>query len=83
MPRADWAWLGVAAAREIGFPVMLRAGYAVVDAKLSYPLTPKLTATFDVNNVFDREYYSRVGSTTTFNFYGPSRTFLVGARYEF
>ncbi|WP_313088356.1 TonB-dependent siderophore receptor [Stutzerimonas nitrititolerans] len=58
-------------------------GYAVVDAKLSYPLTPKLTATFDVNNVFDREYYSRVGSTTTFNFYGPSRTFLVGARYEF
>ncbi|MGN5594616.1 TonB-dependent siderophore receptor [Stutzerimonas nitrititolerans] len=58
-------------------------GYAVVDAKLSYPLTPKLTATFDVNNVFDREYYSRVGSTTTFNFYGPSRTFLVGACYEF
>ncbi len=58
-------------------------GYAVVDAKLSYPLTPKLTATVDVNNVFDREYYSRVGAATTFNFYGPSRTVLVGARYEF
>jgi len=58
-------------------------GYAVMDAKLSYPLTPKLTATFDVNNVFDREYYSRVGGYNTFNFYGPSRTFLVGARYEF
>lgn len=58
-------------------------GYAVVDAKLSYPLTPKLTVTFDVNNVFDREYYSRVGGYNTFNFYGPSRTFLVGARYEF
>ncbi|WP_313225179.1 TonB-dependent siderophore receptor [Stutzerimonas nitrititolerans] len=58
-------------------------GYAVVDAKLSYPLTPKLTATFDANNVFDREYYSRVGGYNTFNFYGPSRTFLVGARYEF
>lgn len=58
-------------------------GYAVMDAKLSYPLTSKLTATFDVNNVFDREYYSRVGGQNTFNFYGPSRTFLVGARYEF
>jgi len=58
-------------------------GYAVMDAKLSYPLTSKLTATFDVNNVFDREYYSRVGGYNTFNFYGPSRTFLVGARYEF
>lgn len=58
-------------------------GYAVADAKLSYPITEKLTGTFDVNNIFDREYYSRVGAATTFNFYGPARTFLVGARYEF
>lgn len=58
-------------------------GYAVFDAKLSYPLTRQLTATLDVNNLFDREYYSRVGATSTFNFYGPSRTVLVGARYAF
>nr|WP_313243564.1 TonB-dependent receptor [Stutzerimonas nitrititolerans] len=64
-------------------PAALRDIPQSITVKLSYPLTPKLTATFDVNNVFDREYYSRVGSTTTFNFYGPSRTFLVGARYEF
>ncbi len=58
-------------------------GYAVVDAKLSYPITDKLTATLDANNLLDRKYYSRVGSVGTFNFYGPSRSFTVGARYAF
>ncbi|WP_043237833.1 TonB-dependent siderophore receptor [Stutzerimonas azotifigens] len=58
-------------------------GYAVVDAKLSYPVTEQLTATLDVNNLFDRDYVSRVGSVGTFNFYGPSRNLMVGARYEF
>ncbi|WP_019341767.1 TonB-dependent siderophore receptor [Stutzerimonas stutzeri] len=58
-------------------------GYAVVDAKLSYPLTEQLTATFDINNLLDRDYVSRVGSTSTFNFQGPSRNFTIGARYEF
>ncbi|RRW40432.1 TonB-dependent siderophore receptor [Pseudomonas luteola] len=58
-------------------------GYAVVDAKLAYPVTDKLTATLDVNNLFDREYYSRVGSVSTFNFYGASRSLVIGARYDF
>ncbi|MFK3910055.1 TonB-dependent siderophore receptor [Pseudomonas monteilii] len=58
-------------------------GYATVDALLSYPVTPKLTATLNVNNLFDRDYLSRVGSTSTFNFYGPSRSMVVGARYDF
>ncbi|WP_455887763.1 TonB-dependent siderophore receptor [Pseudomonas rustica] len=58
-------------------------GYATVDAMLSYPVTSKLTATFNVNNLFDRDYLSRVGSTSTFNFYGPSRSMMVGARYDF
>lgn len=58
-------------------------GYAVVDAKLAYQITPKLKATLDVNNLFDREYYSRVGSVATFNFYGPSRSVMAGLRYDF
>ena len=58
-------------------------GYAVVDAKLAYQITPKLKTTLDVNNLFDREYYSRVGSVATFNFYGPSRSVMAGLRYDF
>ncbi|MGY8819613.1 MAG: TonB-dependent siderophore receptor [Pseudomonadales bacterium] len=66
-----------------GSPRLSAPGYAVVDAKLSYPITDKLTGTFDVNNLLDLKYYSRVGSVGTFNFYGPSRSFMLGARYEF
>lgn len=66
-----------------GSPRLSAPGYAVVDAKLSYPVTEQLTATFDVNNLFDRKYYSRVGSVGTFNFYGPSRNVMVGATYAF
>lgn len=66
-----------------GSPRLSAPGYAVVDAKLSYPITDKLTGTLDVNNLLDRKYYSRVGSIGTYNFYGPSRSFSVGARYEF
>ncbi|KUM43424.1 TonB-dependent siderophore receptor [Pseudomonas sp. EpS/L25] len=58
-------------------------GYATVDAKLSYPVTKQLTATLDVNNLLDKDYWSRVGSVSTFNFQGPSRSVMVGARYDF
>lgn len=58
-------------------------GYAVFDAKLGYQITPNLKATLDVNNLFDRDYYSRVGSAATFNFYGPSRSVIAGLRYDF
>lgn len=58
-------------------------GYATVDAKFSYPVTKQLTATLDVNNLLDKEYWSRVGSVATFNFQGPSRSVMVGARYDF
>lgn len=58
-------------------------GYATVDAKFSYPVTKQLTATLDVTNLLDKEYWSRVGSVSTFNFQGPSRSVMVGARYDF
>jgi len=58
-------------------------GYAIVDAKFAYPVTKQLTATLDVNNLLDKEYWSRVGSVSTFNFQGPSRSVIVGARYDF
>ena len=54
-----------------------------MDAKFSYPVTKQLTATLDVNNLLDKEYWSRVGSVSTFNFQGPSRSVMVGARYDF
>jgi outer membrane receptor for ferric coprogen and ferric-rhodotorulic acid len=58
-------------------------GYAVVDASVSYPVNDQLTLSLNINNLFDREYYSRVGSVATFNFYGPSRNVMAGLNYTF
>ncbi|WP_165855785.1 TonB-dependent siderophore receptor [Marinobacter sp. JSM 1782161] len=58
-------------------------GYAVVDALISKRFTENLSASLNVNNVFDRKYYSRVGSVATFNFYGPSRNVMANVSYDF
>ncbi|MFT3691359.1 TonB-dependent siderophore receptor [Paenirhodobacter sp.] len=58
-------------------------GYAVVDLMASYDLTESVTASLSVNNVFDKDYYERVGGTSVFNFYGEPRsiTFKLSAKF--
>ncbi|WP_217904885.1 TonB-dependent siderophore receptor [Marinobacter lutaoensis] len=58
-------------------------GYAVVDAMVRYDVSSHLTATLNVNNLFDREYYARIGSPATFNFYGAPASVVAGLRYDF
>ncbi len=57
--------------------------YAVVDAKVGYEVNDQLSLSLNINNLFDRKYYSRVGSVATFNFYGPSRNVMAGLTYQF
>ena len=48
-----------------------------------YKINDNFTATLNVNNVFDQKYYSRVGGTSVFNFYGEPRsaTFRLSAKF--
>jgi outer membrane receptor for ferric coprogen and ferric-rhodotorulic acid len=57
--------------------------YAVFDAQVGYDLTENVNATLSVNNIFDKEYYSRVGSETVFNYYGEPRSvwLKLGAKF--
>ena len=48
-------------------------GYATVDASVAYAIDEQTDLRLNVNNIFDREYYSRVGSASVFNFYGEPR----------
>jgi len=57
--------------------------YTVVDAFLNYKFTDNLTAVFNVDNVFDKKYYERVGSTMLFNFYGKPRTYGFKLKADF
>lgn len=58
-------------------------GYTVVDGQVGYQLNENLDLTLTVNNLFDEEYYSRVGSSTVFNFYGEPRSYWLklGAKF--
>ncbi|MEK1908258.1 MAG: TonB-dependent siderophore receptor [Pseudomonas sp.] len=53
--------------------------YAVVDAFARYPLTKQLTATLNLNNLLDEEYYT----TTSSSYFGTPRNATLGLRMDF
>ncbi len=53
--------------------------YAVVDLMARYPITKNLSATVNVNNLLDEEYYT----STSSSYYGTPRNATVGLRMEF
>jgi len=57
--------------------------YAVVNARISYAVTPKITASLNANNIFDKTYYSTVGSSAGGNFYGEPRNVMLTVRAKY
>ncbi|MNO33968.1 Ferric-pseudobactin receptor precursor [compost metagenome] len=53
--------------------------YAVVDLMARYPITKNLSATLNVNNLLDEEYYT----STSSSYYGTPRNATVGLRMDF
>ncbi|MBY7798211.1 TonB-dependent siderophore receptor [Vibrio fluvialis] len=60
-----------------------QGGYALFDAAIRYDITDNMQATFNVYNLFDRKYFYRVGTTTTFNMYGEPANVMAGFTYKF
>ena len=58
-------------------------GYATFDLMAAYRITPQLNLQVNVDNLFDRKYYTRVGSTNTFNIPGAERSIMATLRYDF
>ncbi|WP_081762611.1 TonB-dependent siderophore receptor [Xanthobacter sp. 126] len=52
-------------------------GYTVVDAQIGYKFNDNWKATLTATNIFDEVYYTRVGSTALFNFYGEPRGYWL------
>ena len=49
----------------------------------SYDVNENVTASLTVNNLFDKEYYERVGGTSVFNFYGEPRSVNLKLQAKF
>lgn len=60
-----------------------QGGYTLYDLFSSYDVTQNLQVNLNLNNVFDKRYYSSISATTGSNFFGEPRNFLATARYKF
>ncbi|CAM3704012.1 Ferripyoverdine receptor [Pseudomonas reidholzensis] len=56
--------------------------YWVVDLMTRYQFTPNLSTTLNLNNVFDKYYYTNVGFYNS-AIYGEPRNFMVTTRWDF
>ena len=57
--------------------------YAVGDLRVAYKFTDHLEAALNVTNISDTRYYTTVGSTNGFNFYGDPRAFTFSLRAKY
>ena len=57
--------------------------YSTWDAMISYPFTDKLKGQLNLYNLFDEDYYARVGGANTFNIPGDGREVKASLTYEF
>lgn len=56
--------------------------YWLVDLMARYQVTEHLSATVNVNNLFDKAYYTNIGFYDS-AYYGEPRNFMVTARWDF
>lgn len=57
--------------------------YTVYRVQLGYDIDKTWSATLDINNLFDSHYYTRLGGTNTYNFYGDPRNFVITLRARY
>ena len=57
--------------------------YAIWSARASYRINRNLTAALNINNIFDKTYYSTLGSTTGGNWYGAPRNIMATLNASF
>ena len=69
----------------ITYPMDARAdegSFAVVGLMARYDVSKNLSASLNLNNLFDREYYAGYGLYSS-AFYGDPRNMTVGLKYQF
>lgn len=69
-----------------GLPGTVKAkqdDYAVFDLMARYQVTDQLSATLNVNNLFDKKYLSALDTTFYSGYYGDPRNVMLSTRYDF
>lgn len=60
-----------------------QSAYATFNLMARYDFTPTVSATLNVNNVFDKKYLSSLDQTFNSGFYGDPRNVLLSSKWSF
>lgn len=66
-----------------GGTTLRQGGYALVNARIAYRISNRLTAAINANNLFDRTYYQSLSSPSWNNRYGEPRSVMLTLRAEY
>lgn len=72
----DWQLPGVTLKGE-------QPAYSVVNLMARYEISKQLSATLNINNLFDKEYLQGLDSTFHTGIYAPTRNAMLNLRYNF
>ncbi|OWT66442.1 TonB-dependent siderophore receptor [Candidimonas nitroreducens] len=68
---------------QSGGTTLRQGGYALVNARIGYRISRRVTAAVNVNNLFDRTYYQSLSSPSWNNRYGEPRSLMLTLRAEY
>jgi outer membrane receptor for ferric coprogen and ferric-rhodotorulic acid len=60
-----------------------QGGYSTTDLFVSYTASKNLDITMNANNIFDKVYYSSIGTPWGTSFFGDPRNYMLTAKYRF
>ncbi|WP_241070062.1 TonB-dependent siderophore receptor [Achromobacter insuavis] len=60
-----------------------QGGYTVANALVQYDISQSMSATLNINNLFDKRYYAGLGSNSKNNYYGTPRNVMLTMRASF
>jgi outer membrane receptor for ferric coprogen and ferric-rhodotorulic acid len=63
--------------------IVRQGAYAVVDLRAGYKFNDRIGLSVNVNNLLDKNYYSRISSTGRGNYYGSPRTVFATLRVSY
>ena len=60
-----------------------QGGYAIWNARIGYRVSEHVSLGLNVNNLFDKVYYQRLGNADMGNAYGEPRSFMLNMRVKY
>ena len=62
---------------------IVQSGYGLWNAFANYKVSDQINVSVNVNNIFDKTYYKKLGSLSSGNYYGDPRSFMLTLRAKY